>query len=311
MQYKMSDSYSFTVFTATFNRAHTLGRVYESLKRQTFRDFEWLIVDDGSTDETPAIVEAWRIKGEVPVRYFRQDNAGKHIATNRGVQLAKGELFLNADSDDSFVPHALATFASHWQAIPDPDRWMFSGVCALCQTQDGIVVGDQFPSPVFDATPSEVVYRYRVRGEKWGFVRTDVMRKFPFPEEMRKTYVTENLVWRPIGKEYMTRFINEPLRIYHLDQSGYMRGELRVKYPWSGRQEHLYYLNEELPVWWREALPEFVRSAIHYGRFSIHLGLGPVNHIRSLHHWLGRVLGLATLPAAYIVYLRDKAFPTI
>lgn len=80
-----------TVFTPTYNRAATLARVYESLQRQTFRDFEWLIVDDGSEDETAELVERWRSTCSFPIRYLWQPNQGKHVAFNRGVELAQGE----------------------------------------------------------------------------------------------------------------------------------------------------------------------------------------------------------------------------
>src|SRR5437762_2817315 len=96
----------FTVFTPTYNRAGTLPRVYESLKAQTFRDFEWIIVDDGSADSTQELVQSWIGDLDFPIRYFRQQNQGKHVAVNLGVKEARGEFFLNLDSDDACVPEA-------------------------------------------------------------------------------------------------------------------------------------------------------------------------------------------------------------
>ena len=96
----MSDfSYIFTVFTPTYNRAHTLHIVFESLLNQTFKTldgdpvFEWLIIDDGSTDETERLVSRFQEEADFPVRYYCQDNSGKHVAINKGVQLAQGEFF--------------------------------------------------------------------------------------------------------------------------------------------------------------------------------------------------------------------------
>ena len=99
-----SARYTFTVFTPTCNRCATLPRVYASLAAQTFRDFEWLIVDDGSTDCTAALVDKWTAQADFPIRYLRQENRGKHIASNRAVREARGELFLVLDSDDACVP---------------------------------------------------------------------------------------------------------------------------------------------------------------------------------------------------------------
>lgn len=97
----------FTVFTPTFNRAHTLHRVYDSLGQQSFRNFEWLVVDDGSTDNTEQLVRDWKSNSDFPIRYEKQANSGKHVAINKAARLAKGALFLIADSDDAFSSEAL------------------------------------------------------------------------------------------------------------------------------------------------------------------------------------------------------------
>ena len=103
----------FTVFTPTYNRAYTLHRVYESLKAQTYRDFEWLIVDDGSNDNTRELIQKWQNESLFSIRYIYQQNSGKHIAFNRAVREAKGELFLTLDSDDACVEEALERFKYH------------------------------------------------------------------------------------------------------------------------------------------------------------------------------------------------------
>ena len=110
---KQKNDYIFTVFTPTYNRAHTLSRVYKSLADQTFKNFEWLIVDDGSTDGTKVLIEKWTEEASFPIRYFYQENQGKHIAHNLGVKKARGELFLSLDSDDTCVPEALERFNYH------------------------------------------------------------------------------------------------------------------------------------------------------------------------------------------------------
>ena len=109
----LSPSFTFTVFTATRNRAHTLPRVYESLKAQTFRDFEWLIVDNESTDGTPDLVARWQEEAPFPVRYFYQANRGQQGSRNRAAAEARGELFLTLDSDDSLL-------ANHPRALQGP-----------------------------------------------------------------------------------------------------------------------------------------------------------------------------------------------
>ena len=105
--------FQFTVLTPTRNRAHVLHRVYESLRDQSFRDFEWLIIDNGSTDGTADLVEGWQQIAGFPIRYLAQENAGVHVSWNRGVAEARGRLLLEIRSADTFVDtapgkHALA-----------------------------------------------------------------------------------------------------------------------------------------------------------------------------------------------------------
>ena len=164
---------------ATFNRAHVLHRVYDSLREQTFRDFEWLVVDDGSTDGTGALVEAWRAEADFPIRYRYQENRGKHVACNRAVPEARGRFFLTLDSDDACVPQALERLNRYWEEIPEREQPGFSAVTVLCMDEAGRIVGDRFPRRITDSDPLEVQYRLKVRGEKWGFQRTAVMRTKP------------------------------------------------------------------------------------------------------------------------------------
>src|SRR5262249_23261414 len=158
----MADSFLFTVFTPTYNRAHTLSRVYESLCAQTLRDFEWLVIDDGSTDSTPELIVAWAKAVDFPVRYFRQEHSGKHIAHNLAAREARGHFFLTLDSDDRCVPQALERIAHHWSMIPAGDRALFVGVSGLCRNQYGEIIGDRFPFDPFDANFCDRKYVYRV-----------------------------------------------------------------------------------------------------------------------------------------------------
>lgn len=113
---------AFTVFTATYNRAHVLHRVYYSLCHQSFRDFEWLIVDDGSVDNTQALVEEWRNSADFPIRLFYQENQHKKTAFNLGVREARGLFFYVVDSDDELLPDALQVLYHYWQTIPDSSK---------------------------------------------------------------------------------------------------------------------------------------------------------------------------------------------
>ena len=205
----------FTVFTPTYNRATLLPRVYESLCAQICRDFEWLIVDDGSTDETRIWVEQCQQKAPFAVRYAWQPNSHKKVALNHGVRLAQGELLVVLDSDDTIRPDALATMQRLWLEIPQDKRGSFSAVTGLCERPDGTIVGQKYPLDVMDSTPMEMILRYQIKGEKFGFQRVDVMRQYPFPEDV-DGYLPESIIWWRIAKSgYQTRFVNVVLRTYY------------------------------------------------------------------------------------------------
>lgn len=103
MKYK----YKITLFTPTYNRGYIISRLYESIKRQTFRDFEWIIFDDGSTDDTENLVNIWKSENkDFPIIYIKGKNGGKCRATNRALEVARGEIFFTIDSDDYLTDDA-------------------------------------------------------------------------------------------------------------------------------------------------------------------------------------------------------------
>jgi glycosyltransferase involved in cell wall biosynthesis len=296
------NTYTFSVFTATYNRADTIERVYRSLEAQTFRDFEWIVVDDGSTDGTAALIERWKQEADFPIRYFWQENRGKHVAINRGVREARGALFLGIDSDDACVPSALERLHHHWESIPQDQRRHFSAVTALCHDQTGALVGTAFPYPVTDSDSLEVFYRFKATGDKWGFQRTAVLREFPFPE--LPGFVPEGTVWAKIARRYRTRYVNEPLLINYRDRPSLSRGWRPFRLPIGMRLLYLAVLNEQLD-YLKYAPLEFCRSGMNYARFSFHLGIGVWRQQADLATATGKLLGAHTLPAGAALYARD------
>lgn len=291
--------YLFTVFTPVYNRAHTLSRVYNSLKSQIYRDFEWLIVDDGSTDNTCKLVEQWQKDAEFPISYFWQENQGKHVAFNRGVQQAKGELFLTFDSDDACLPEALERFKHHWYSLPGNVKDKFSGVTALCMNQYGNIVGNEFPCNVFDSDAIEIHTKYKVFGEKWGFHKTEVLKEFPFPEIQGENFITESIVWNRISLKYKTRFVNEVLRIYYENMTDSLTTSLvkiRAKNPIGAKLYYQEYVSLSGSIMWK------LRSIINYIRFSFHANN---SHIQILQCSEYKILTTMLLMVGYFFYKRD------
>jgi glycosyltransferase involved in cell wall biosynthesis len=297
---------TFTVFTATYNRANTLARVHDSLEKQSFRDFEWLIVDDGSTDDTRNLVQAWSDGANFPIRYFHKPNGGKHTAWNMGVDLARGQLFLSLDSDDACTPDALMVFNDSWQSIDPSVRDAFTGVCCLVMDPNEEIVGDRFPKDVFDSDSNTLRFKHRITGDKWGFHRTEVVREFRFPERKGMRYVPESIIWARIAARYQERFINKALRIYHDD------AEVRLTAP-SWQDPECFALGakcaleEQARRWFFSDPTFFVKAAANYSRNSWQTTVGVVAQGRQLKGPVARGLWLAMLPVGYLLYRRDRA----
>ncbi len=211
----------FTVFTPTYNRAYTIEKLYESLKRQTFRDFEWLVVDDGSTDDTQALFH--RIQEEnkdFPVRCILTENGGKHRAINRGVQEAAGELFFIVDSDDYLTDNALEAADRLEKSIPQEKRSQFAGVCGRRGYTPEKPIGTTFSGETLDITALQRE-AYRVTGDKAEVFYTEVMKKYPFPAFEGEKFVTECVVWNKMAEDgLLTRFAQEIMIVCNYLEDG-------------------------------------------------------------------------------------------
>jgi glycosyltransferase involved in cell wall biosynthesis len=300
--------YQFTVLTPTYNRAHTLGRAYASLCDQTFQDFEWLVVDDGSTDDTHERVEAWRAEARFPIRYVWQANQHKKAAFNHGVREAHGELIVALDSDDSLEANALDAMNRAWADIPPGVRARYAAVTGLCARPDGRIVGDMFPRDVMDALSLDMTFRHRVRGEKFGCLCTAVLRDFPFPEDI-PGFVPESLVWRAIARAgYLTRFVNQVFRVYH-DSDDSLSRQGRD----AGRHAlGLYLLARDTVVeclpWFGSRPVEFFEAASRCTRFRLHAAKnGQVIPARyRVTGWKARMLVGLMWPAGALLYGLDR-----
>jgi glycosyltransferase involved in cell wall biosynthesis len=297
----------FTVYTPTYNRAHTLHRCYESLKAQTDRDFEWLIVDDGSTDGTAELVARWQAENLLPaIRYEPRPHGGAHRVHNHGLAVAHGQMMIKLDSDDGCVPQALERLRFHWQSIPENERAGFSGVTGLCQDQDGRLVGCEFPDAPLDCTAAELDYIHHVHGEKWGFLRLDVLRQFPFPEDCTGNFIPESYVWSQVSQNHKTRHVNEQLRIYWMDAPSLVHGRPDPARNADGHRRMFGMVLNLEAKYVRAAPARLFRVAVQFSRFSLLHGTGLAQQWQSLRPGLPRLLWLLGLPLGAALFMRDK-----
>lgn len=202
-----------TIFTPAYNRAYILPNLYNSLLAQTDSSFEWVIVDDGSSDNTEELISSWIKENKIHIIYEKQSNQGKHIAINTGLTLAQGELFFIVDSDDDLTVDAVEKVRCFWSANkPGQD---ISGILSYRQFHDGRLVGTSLPIGVSRCKLRETGRKYGSTGDKVVIYRTDVMRKYPFPKFEGERFLGESVMYNQIDDEYDMLVMNA--RIYNFD----------------------------------------------------------------------------------------------
>lgn len=289
--------YKFTVFTPSYNRAGLLDRLYQSLKEQTYKDFEWLIVDDGSSDNTEEVVKSYQDENIIEIRYIKKENGGKHTAVKRGVEEARGELFLMIDSDDFLIPGGIEGFNDVWEKIENKEE--FSSVCCLCKDTNGKLVGTRFPEDLIDSNSMEIREKYGVLGDKAAFTKTSVYREFPFPVFEGERFITEAVVDDLVALKYKTRFVNKILCIKEYQEGGLSDNSLKLRI--NNPRGTMYYYNQSMEI---AATPKKrMRSAINYMRFCYHAGIGVGEAVSKAKN---KALALAGMVPAAAMYLKDK-----
>lgn len=290
-----------TIFTPAYNRAHLLPRLYESLEAQICKDFEWVVVDDGSKDNTREVVEQFAIVASFPVRYFYQENGGKHRAINRGVKEARGELFFIVDSDDSIPAESIETIVEYYDKIKKDNS--FGGISGLLSSHCGDDIINEFPGihtdekgvKYIDCTSLEIRYLYNVKGDLGEVFKTSVLREFPFPEIDGERFCPEALVWNRIAQKYKLRFFDKI--IYYRD---YLEGgltdrivKIRMDSPVASTIHYSELNSYEIP------LKQKMKAAINYWRFWCCL-----KHKKSSLSL--QKLWIWTFPIGWAMFLRDK-----
>lgn len=205
----------FTVFTPTYNRADLLWDLYRSLCRQSFRDFEWIVVDDGSSDDTEEVVrEIQNRESFFPILFRKVENGGKHRAWNLGLELASGELFFGCDSDDTLTDDALETADKVEKTIPADEKDHFAGICGLRGDKSSRIIGGSFDGDGYlDMTYLERD-RYNAVGDKSEVFYTAVWRKYKYHEFEGENFLTEaTALYRMAEDGLKIRFFNSVIKI--------------------------------------------------------------------------------------------------
>ena len=202
-------SATLTVFTPAYNRAHTLPRTYKSLCQQDCKDFIWLIIDDGSTDNTGELVKAWQGKNNgFEIRYLYKENGGMHTAHNAAYAAIDTELNICIDSDDCLAEGAVKKIIDYWNEVNGKN---YAGIIGLDADFSGNIIGTGFPDGMTETTLTGY-YAVGGRGDKKLVYRTDIIKQYPpYPVFEREKYVALAYKYRLIDQDYRLAVLNEVL----------------------------------------------------------------------------------------------------
>ena len=184
-----------TIFTPTYNRGSTLQRLYESLLLQTRFDFEWLIIDDGSTDNTEEIIKTFYLQDKFPIVFHQKKNGGKHTAYNTALTLAKGDFFFCVDSDDRLKEDAIEKLLA---ILPQIKKHQF--IMAYKIDQNGKLLSDTFPKNCTETTLTQLNFKFKCCGEFSLIFPTNLAQQFQFPIFKGEQFITESVIYDRIDK---------------------------------------------------------------------------------------------------------------
>lgn len=244
----MPDCLMVTVLTPTYNRANTLAKLVDSLCRQTRTDFQWLVIDDGSTDNTETYIEMLK-QQDLPFEweYHKKKNGGKHTALNAAHPYIKGDVVLILDSDDYLTPDAVETVEQEWSyylysrpdiAILNYFRGKKDGThLSIAHAQDTYIDDD-------------IHYRvnHHIKGDRCEVVRTDIFKKYPFPAYPNERFMSESWLWNVVALNYKTVYRNKTIYICEYLEGGLTKSgrALRMKSPLGMMDDCRSYLNDEV-----------------------------------------------------------------
>lgn len=208
-----------TIFTPTYNRRMQIKRLYKSLLRQTCYDFEWIVVDDGSTDDTDRyFAQLEKTEHPFPIIYKKKCNGGKCSAINVGVELARGDYFFIVDSDDFLIAEAVSIVVRKFEPVLKDHS--FGAICFLRCFSDNRCVGGEVDYEQFDSDFLSYRNTFHYKGDRAEIIKTSIMREFPFPVYVGEKFLSESTVWNRIAKKYKCRYYNDKIYICEYQKGG-------------------------------------------------------------------------------------------
>ena len=280
----MSENIPFvSIITTVYNRRNVLPRAIESVKQSTYRNFEYIIVDDGSDDSVDDIISELMNKADFPVAFIKKNNGGVHTARNAAIKVARGVFIYNLDSDDELMLNGIESLIKAWEKIPSSKKKEYWEVVGRACDQNNNFFGTLFPGYI-NNLPYDKVKKIRkqcTNGHQQAIWRADIMKANPWPEPEGVTFVTESVVWKQISNKYKSWLINDLIMIYHKETQG---SYTSFKEGRTNQQliNTMYNAQVFINNWkeWELGVKELLKRIIYYGinrRILIKRGVFPAH----------------------------------
>lgn len=238
-----------TILTPAYNRSHTLYKLYESLEKQSYKEFEWVIVDDGSTDDTKDYIETLINKcNSFKIKYIYKSNGGKHTAINEGIKTISTPLTFIVDSDDFLTEDAVETIHEKWRIYENVPE--IGSIWFLQSDTNDKLVGDEFSDNEFISTYTEVIINKEIKGDKRAVYLTKARKEFPFPVFENEKFVGESTIHKRIGDRYKCVFVNKVIYKGDYLHDGLSKAgrKMRIKNPLGGMVNSKEFLTNGISI---------------------------------------------------------------
>lgn len=291
-----------TIITPAYNRAETLERLYNSLVNQTFQDFRWLIMDDGSTDDTTEVVNKLKQKNQIEIEYHRHQNVHKVVTMHRGFKHIRTPYLMRVDSDDYLPQNALEIL--YHNMIPIANDHTISSVIGRVEYSNGKKLGDKFPSNPFVEYVFLMKYKYKIAGVHAGMFKTKMIQKSSFDEQfyLGKGYLPD--FWNiEIDAQHKTKFINDVVYTYDLndeDQNSITNTKFNPKYAFGLSELHRHFIKYYLPLYlYSFPVPIFKNmfKYIYYASYRTDISLWQA--MKNLNSFQSKMVFLLVLPLVF------------
>jgi|LakMenEpi03Aug12_release.lakeMendotaPanAssembly.Ray.scaffolds.fasta_scaffold215605_2 glycosyltransferase involved in cell wall biosynthesis len=286
-----------TIFTPTYNRSELLINLYTSLQTQTCKFFEWVIVDDGSIDDTHKIVKGFiEQNNDFKITYVKQENQGKHIAINRGVNFASGELFFIVDSDDILTSGSIQLIMQKYEIVKDNS--LIAGVVGRKAYFNGDLIGSDINYDDLICSSIDFRYKYNIHGDMAEVFKTSIFKKFPFPKYENERFCPESLIYNRIAKDYNMLWFSKKVYLaeYLPDGLTYKVVKIRMTSPIATMITYAELSKLKIPFLQK------IKANINFWRFSFNSDYGLIKKSK----FVSFTQSIIGYPLGYILYTNDK-----